>query len=534
MTAGTSEPRTAGQLELHHMLRMLSGTLWELDLERNEARCLGSGSKPISEAAAQPVRDLPSLFDLVHDEERDAARAEYQAFVSGNADSHCVEHRMRQADGSHRWTLIRISVTQCDSAGHPQRLLVLLTDIEERHQREQERSRLEAQLRHVQKLDALGQLTGGIAHDFNNILASVLGYAELGLLESGSTRAQEYFREVVRAAERGRDLIAKLLLFSRAGADGPQLEVTTSLAIVPDTLRMLRPMLPATLTLEVDAAPALPDVQMDASALQQLVLNLAINARDAVGENGSISVQLRRGQSGAATCASCGMALNLGPEWIELVVADDGSGMTAETRSRIFDPFYSTKEAGRGSGLGLSVVHGIVHEHGGHVLLASDPGSGSVFTVLLRPGMAAVDLAPSDEQHLPIDGDGRRLMVVDDDPAIGHFMRTLLERHRFEVDVHDDSDAALDHFESDPERWDLVITDQSMPGLSGVELADELLALRPELPILICSGFSEFVDAGNARELGFSAFLQKPVSVRDLLEALARYLPPRRRVAADV
>ncbi|TVS16369.1 MAG: PAS domain-containing hybrid sensor histidine kinase/response regulator [Gammaproteobacteria bacterium] len=527
MTAGTSGSDRAGEDMLSHLMAMLSAALWEWDLEHDRVRYVGTEV----ELAGYPLNVLPTdlegLFELIHEQERAAARRALDDYVSGRADRYRVEYRLRQADGSYRWLLARGRIVARDADGRPLRLLGLFTDIDVLRRRELERSRLESQLRHVQKLDALGQLTGGIAHDFNNILASVLGYAELGLLESSSPRSLEYFKEVARAAERGRDLIAKLLVFTRAGADSQQSGVTTSLGIVPDTLRMLRPMLPATLHLEVDAAPALSDVQMDASALQQLVLNLAINARDAVGENGRINVVLRRGVGGPAVCASCGAAIDRGPDWIELAVADDGSGMTEEIRSRIFDPFYSTKESGRGSGLGLSVVHGIVHEHGGHILLDTDPGSGSCFTVLLQPAASSAPAAVEPEHDpLPIRGGGRRLLVVDDDPAIGSFLCTLLEGHDFRVDLHQDSDAALVQFESDPERWDLVITDQSMPGLSGVELADELLALRPDLPIVICSGFSEFVDVSNARELGFCAFLQKPVSVRDLLQVLARYLPP--------
>ena len=534
MMAGTSGSHGADEDMLSHLMAMLSAALWEWDVEHDRVRYMGTEVELAGYSLHALPSDLDGFFELVHEEERAAARQALDDYVSGRADRYRVEYRLRQADGSYRWLLARGRIAARGADGRPLRLLGLFTDIDLRRRQETERGRLESQLRHVQKLDALGQLTGGIAHDFNNILASVLGYAELGLLESGSPRSQEYFQEVVRAAERGRDLIAKLLLFTRAGADSQQPGVTASLGIVPDTLRMLRPMLPATLNLEVDAAPALPDVQMDASALQQLVLNLAINARDAVGENGRISVVLRRGTRGQAQCASCGAVIDRSPEWIELAVADDGSGMTEETRARIFDPFYSTKESGRGSGLGLSVVHGIIHEHGGHILLESDPGSGSCFTVLLQPAASASpDAVEPERVPLPIRGGGRRLLVVDDDPAIGTFLGTLLERHDFQVDVHQDSDAVLDQFEADPERWDLVITDQSMPGLSGVELADELLALRPDLPIVICSGFSEFVDASNARELGFCAFLQKPVSVRDLLQVLARYLPPERDRETD-
>ncbi|MCC5888152.1 MAG: response regulator [Gammaproteobacteria bacterium] len=512
--------------DLGQLVAMLSDVLWEWDLRTGRVNYFGEGVRAEDFEGSFP--DTPeSLLELIHEDERELAKQAMEACLSGRSDRYRFEHRLLQSDGEYRWMLSRGRVVERDTAGQPLRVMGLVTDIERRRRREEERLRLEGQLRHMQKLDALGQLTGGIAHDFNNILASVLGYAELGLLETDPAMLRDHLEQVIRSAARGRDLIGKLLLFSRAGSGaGPGL-ATSSLLQVPETLRMLRPMLPATLTMDFEQEPALPDVQIDPSALQQLVLNLTINARDAVGENGWIRVALGRRYEADTLCASCRVPIEAG-DWVALEVADDGSGITADLRARVFDPFFSTKESGEGSGLGLSVVHGIVHEHGGHILLDSEPGGGTRFTLLLRPAEVAV-LAPVEPaQPVAISGANLRVLVVDDESAIGAWLSRLLRMKGFDVEVHQDSEAALDSFEVNPESFDLVITDQSMPGLSGVELADELLALRPDMPILICSGFSEFVNAANACELGFTEFLQKPVSARDLLAAIGRCLPAAR------
>ena len=518
-------PRRAD--DLGRLLGMLSEFLWEWDLCKGSVSCFIEG-------APAPVFDdsFPATpgawLKLVHEDERDLAEQAMAACLTGRSDRYRFEHRLLQDDGQYRWMLSRGLVLERDDAGHPLRVMGLVTDIERRRQREEERLRLEGQLRQMQKLDALGQLTGGIAHDFNNILASVLGYAELSLLKTDSAPLRDHLEQVIRSAERGRDLIGKLLLFGRGGAAGLQTLASSSLLPVAETLRMLRPMLPATLTVEFEEASRLPDVQIDPGALQQLVLNLTINARDAVGENGWIGLALRRHYESGAVCASCRAPIEAG-DWVALEVSDDGVGMTTDVRARIFDPFFSTKEAGEGAGLGLSVVHGIVHEHGGHVLLDSEPGSGTRFTILLRAAQVQAVAPPEPASSTVIAGADLSVLVVDDESAIGAWLARLLRMQGFDVEVHQDSEAALQRFEANPQGWDLVITDQSMPGLSGVELADELLALQPDLPILICSGFSEFVDGANAQDLGFSEFLQKPVSARDLLAAIGRCLPAATR-----
>jgi len=515
--------------ELQQLIELLSDFLWEWDLRDDSARYFGHGVH----AAGYVLEDVPARGarwdEYIHPEDQDMVHRSIAEYLQGKTARYRVEYRVRQADGHYRWVLGRGLIVEWDDDGRPRRMLGLITDITHRREREAERERLESQLRHVQKLDALGQLTGGIAHDFNNILAGILGYAELGLLEFADPRLSSYLEEIVRASERGRELIGKLLLFSRTGHDSPRRATSGSLDMVDETLRMLRPMLPSTLSITVDRAPDLPNALIDPSQLQQLILNLAINARDAIGQNGDIRVVLGLG-SGLSdelrTCASCGEVLVRSDEWIELAIEDDGPGIAEEMRGRIFDPFFSTKDASQGSGLGLSVVHGIVHDHGGHILLESEVGTGTRFTVLLRQAAPeAPSLPPPSPELVVLDGRGRRILVVDDEPAICAMMSRLLERHGFEVEAHQDSNAALTRFVDSPDDWALVITDQSMPGLSGVELADELLAITPDLPILICSGFSDFVSPDNAKDLGFSDYLQKPVTASELFAAVHRCLP---------
>ncbi|HSG64748.1 MAG TPA: ATP-binding protein, partial [Gammaproteobacteria bacterium] len=349
------------------------------------------------------------------------------------------EFRIRDEQaGGWRWVLSRGRAMERDEEGLPLRVVGLMSDISRRREREAERSRLEAQLRHVQKLDALGQLTGGIAHDFNNILASVLGYAELGIMALGDSSEQVtgYMREIRSAADRGRELISKMLLFSRGNAGADEGLRVAPVSLIDDTVRMLRPMLPATLTVETVLAPGLPPLGLEPTHLQQLLLNLTINARDAVGENGSVQIRAEAAQTGPALCASCGAAFSVEEGFLCLSVGDDGPGIPEHILANVFDPFFSTKETGRGSGLGLSVVHGIVHDHGGHIMVeSSDDGT---LVRLLIPVATAEEPLPQVQILPPVtEGRGRHVLVVDDELAIGRWMAALLEMRGFVVDIYD-------------------------------------------------------------------------------------------------
>ncbi|MBN8509763.1 MAG: PAS domain S-box protein, partial [Burkholderiales bacterium] len=371
-------------------------------------------------------------------------------------------------------------------------VLAIVRDITERRAAEEERERLEAQLRQAQKMEAIGQLTGGIAHDFNNILTSVIGYlvlAEERAAGLADERLQRQLGKAQLAAQRARELIAQMLAFARRQRGERRVLALTPL--VQQTLQLLRSTLPA--SVGVDAAlpegPG-PSAEVDPVQIEQVLFNLCINARDAIGETGLIRVRLRPA-GGAFTCASCRARVDAGA-WVAIAVADDGCGIEPQTIERIFEPFFSTKEVGRGSGMGLAMVHGIVHDHGGHVDVQSRPGAGSTFRVLLpavgthgdagRPETPAAGARP---QPAALAG---RVLVVDDEAMVGDFMAELLGGWGLQVQVERGPQAALDWLADPRHEVELLITDQTMPQLTGLQLAQRAVALRPELPVLLYTG----------------------------------------------
>lgn len=529
-------PPSADSEHVDALLDLVADLRWEWDLVNQRAYHYGRGLL-LSDIGEDGLPSAPlDLLSVVHPDDRERVYAAAVEHLEGRTPHFTCEYRITMAaGGAWRWVESRGTVVERDPEGRALRVAGLITDITVRRSAEAEQAQLEDQVRHMQKLDALGQLTGGIAHDFNNILASVLGYAELGAmaLQKGDDgrgnadlreRLETYLTEIRGAADRGRELIAKMLVFSRGGGSpGTGEERVAPLSLVEDTVRMLRPMLPATLAVRLRIDPELPAVAIDPTQLQQLLLNLIINARDAVGENGVVTVRAQLPGARRCVCASCARNVAVAPDLVELSVVDDGPGIPHALREKIFDPFFTTKEAGRGSGLGLSVVHGIVHEHGGHLCLASSE-EGTAITLLLPPAEMPAPQQQIGDRDTEVEGRGRRILIIDDEAPIARWMAALLEEHGFVADVYHDPQHALRRFHLTPEHWDLVITDQSMPGLSGVELADELLAASPELPVIVCSGYSEFVEAANAEDFGFRAFLEKPVSGERLLETVMAVL----------
>jgi len=531
--------------DLDALVDLVADLRWEWDLANDSAHHYGPGLLVSGLAEGLP-RSPVGLLTLVHPDDRATVEAAARDHIEGRAADFVCEYRITTGDDAWRWVESRGRVVERDAQGVALRVAGLITDVTHRRAAEADQAQLSRQVRHMQKLDALGQLTGGIAHDFNNILASVMGYAELGVmaLQKGAhgaaaadtrDRLDTCLAEIRGAADRGRELIGKMLMFSRGGmaADG-RAERIAAIGIIEDTVRMLRPMLPATLAVRLRLGDDVPALAVDPTQLQQLLLNLVINARDAVGENGVVTVQAQRASGGSCVCASCAQNVELGSDDVLLTVRDDGPGIPRALREKIFDPFFTTKEAGRGSGLGLSVVHGIVHEHGGHVCLDSSE-EGTAITLVLPSADAPVIEDDARAAPTEIDGRGRKVLVIDDEEPIARWIATLLEENGFVADIYHDPQHALRRFAIPPDHWDLVITDQSMPGLSGVELADELLAESPDLPVVICSGYSEFVAAGDAEEFGFRAFLHKPVSGDRLLATVASVLeraprPPNLRV----
>jgi PAS domain S-box-containing protein len=393
-------------------------------------------------------------------------------------------------------------------------------DITPRLQAEAERQKLEDQLRQAQKMEAIGTLAGGIAHDFNNILAAILGYATLvrdELPPDSQVRADQ--QEVLTAAERATDLVRHILAFSRQHQ--AEIVPVRLAAVIKEVARLLRASLPSTIALhwhvddDVDDATVMGDV----SQLHQILMNLGTNAGYAMkASGGKLEITL----SGRLV-EEDGFLSPLDPgRYLQLSVTDNGPGIPAEIRERIFDPFFTTKEVGEGTGLGLSTVHGIVAQMGGAVTVYSEVGIGTVFHVYLpradRTAAAAGQAAP----QLPR-GEGR-ILFVDDEPAIAKMGQMMLQKLGYSVTPMEDSTQALELFRSDPQAFDLVITDQTMPGLTGDRLTLGIHELRPLCPVILCTGFSEILTPEKLAELRVADFLTKPVAPSTMASAVARTL----------
>ena len=391
-------------------------------------------------------------------------------------------------------------------------LIASVRDVTAQKQSEQDRLNLETQLQQASKMEAIGQLAGGIAHDFNNILASIIGYTELSLAAPPGVEPSQvhgYLREVIAAGQRARDLISQMLTFTRAHRGKPiVVKVSDSIAEVS---RMLRAAIPKTIHMETSASDDEPAVEIDPVQLQQVVLNLLINARDSITGNGRIDVRVSR-VVGRGRCASCGA--DLAGDFVEIAVADTGHGISDELLPRIFDMFVSTRAPGNGTGIGLWLIHTLVHEYDGHITVETS-ARGTTFRVVLPVERPRGDVEMP-ATKLP---DGH-ILVVDDEVSVGNFIGEVLRNAGYQVVVYHDSSLALDHLGAKHDEIALVLTDQSMPQVSGLELAELATSLPNAPPVVIITGYADKADKGRIAELGIGRVLSKPFRIEDLLDAV--------------
>lgn len=389
-----------------------------------------------------------------------------------------------------------------------------------------EQKNLQKQLLQSQKMESIGQLTGGIAHDFNNILASILGYSELAISnfanESG-TNLNKYLTEIHHAGERGRDLVADMLAFGRT-TPGEVRSVNPEL-IISEVLQLLKPTLPSSVFINVNIASELPFIMADPVQMHQVITNLVINAYHAIGEHGKIELTLHAPHYLEGVCNSCHK--HFAGEFIEISIHDNGPGIPKDNIEHIFEPFFTTKVVGKGSGLGLSVVHGILHKCNGHILVESEKNTGTNFRLILQPSITGTEhyeVADDNSEMTAPAVENKCIMVVDDEPGISSFVTELLNINGYKVQAFNDPLAALKCFTSDPNSIDLLITDQTMPKLTGAELAEKLISLNPKLPVILCTGYSENINEEKSHQLGIAAFIKKPVVTSKLLDLVATLL----------
>jgi PAS domain S-box-containing protein len=395
----------------------------------------------------------------------------------------------------------------------------ILIDLTPIQKAEDERKKLEAQLQQAQKMEAIGALAGGIAHDFNNILSAIIGYTELAMLNEGSECCTAELKEALSAANRAKDLVRQILAFSRQTSD-EQMPVSVAL-VTREVLRLIRATLPATIEIKTCIDPKAGTVLINAVELHQIIMNLCTNAQHAIGGHaGVVEVEIRSEEIGPAQDEEL-IDLRPGPH-VRISVRDSGSGIPPDVIQRIFDPYFTTKEKGVGTGLGLAVVHGIVRKNGGAIRVESQPGKGSAFHIYLRRTEAGAPLGP--EPAAPVPGGSERILLVDDEKMLAEVGRQALRKLGYDVVSRTSPVEALELFRAKPDHFDLVITDQTMPGMSGDELARELRKVKPRLPVIVCTGYSHTLDHERASQIGIKAFVMKPLLIKELAEAVRRAL----------
>ncbi len=427
-------------------------------------------------------------------------------------------YRLRRYDGEYRW-LLDDGCPRYDSKGEFIGYIGYCLDITKYKQSEEENKQLQAQLLQAQKMEAIGTLAGGIAHDFNNILGAIIGYTEIAIDSiPPDSIAVGYLDEVEKASHRAASLVKQILAFSRqANTENTALQPAS---IIKEAIKILRPSLPSTITIKHQIDTATKSIVADPSQVHQILMNLCTNAYHAMEMHGGIL---------EITLKDCELSLEdlknqtgVSPgSFVVLIIGDSGPGITAEIRDKIFDPYFTTKEVGKGTGMGLAIVHGIIKRYGGFITCESVLGIGTVFKVYF-PAMDLAVTAPAKTfENIP--SGKERILFIDDEEILVDLGKTMLERLGYEVTVRTSSLEAWNTFRNQSDQFDIVITDQTMPGLTGSDLALKILQLRPNLPVILCTGYSSLISEEKAKSFGIKGFAMKPL-VRKEIALLIREL----------
>jgi signal transduction histidine kinase/CheY-like chemotaxis protein len=395
-------------------------------------------------------------------------------------------------------------------------------DITKRKKAEKEKMELELQLSQKQKIEAVGTLAGGIAHDFNNILGAMQGYLELSLDDlSEDSAVREHLEQIVSCVDRAAKLVKQILTFSRKDQEEGVKEPVQISLIVKEVLGMLRSSLPATIKLSRKIQADTSKVMADSTQIHQVLVNLCTNASHAMQENGGqLEVSLEDVELKEETRIG---DENVKPgNYVKVSVSDTGHGIEKETLERIFEPFFTTKKKNEGTGLGLSVVHGIIKSHDGAITVSSTPGKGTKFEIFL-PRIESSEVQESESSETTTK-DKELILLVDDEEMIVNSTKQILERLGFDVICRTSSTDALEEFQEEPEKFDLVITDQVMPNITGTQLSEKLLSIRPDISIILCSVFPEDVSIEEIKKIGIKEFIAKPISMQKLNKTIRNVL----------
>jgi PAS domain S-box-containing protein len=502
------------------LVSSVDGVVWEADPETAQFLFVSSAAQRLLGYPVEEWLQPGFWIKHMHPDDREAAIS-FCRIESLAGRSHVFDYRMIAADG--RILHIRDYVTVLMESGKPRLLRGILVDITAQKQIEEQKRRLETDLHHAQRLESIGTLAGGIAHDFNNIIGAILGNAELALKDVPADHpASESLDEINKAGLRARHLVQMILAFGRG--DRVEKRPLPIQPVVEEAVHLLRPSLPKGVRIVTRIDPTGGPVLTDASQIHQIVMNLGTNACQAMEDRtGTIHISL---DPVSLDLAEASRIPGLSPgNHLLLAVRDEGIGMDAATLGRIFDPFFTTKGVGKGTGLGLPVVHGIVTGHQGAIRVTSKPNQGACFEVFLPITPELPEATPAPAMPLPrLSGAGRHILMLDDEEALVRYQSRLLEREGFKVTGFTSPARALEYLRQAPEAVDGLITDLNLPGASGIEVIQEARRLRPGLPVILMSGLISEDLKEAARDQGAGEFLAKPGNAEGLMAALQRVL----------
>jgi len=460
-----------------------------------------------------------SALDILTEESQKRFLDRLDNLFNGKQLPRTVEYKARAKDGREFWIFLDARY-EYDRDGKPSGATVVAHDITDRKKAEEEKLRLEDQLQQAQKMEAVGTLAGGIAHDFNNILSVIIGYTELILMNGNvDSEVKQNLKEIFNASKHARDMVKQILAFSRQSKhERKPIQVRH---IIKEALKMLRASLPATIKIQQKIEKNTGVIEADPTQFHQVLMNLCTNAAHAMHEkDGVLEISLSNidwDQKAAARPPE----LKPGP-YLKLSVSDTGDGINPDAQDQIFEPYFTTKEKGEGTGLGLAVVQGIIKSHNGAVTVESKVGQGSTFNVYLP--VIQRNVATDEVVSAPLPMGQERILLVDDEQPLVEIGKQMLERLGYTVAARTSSVEALELFKAQPGRFDLVITDIVMPNMTGETLAEKLMDIRADIPIILCTGYSEKFTRQQASQMGVRSFLMKPLLMQDLANTVRQAL----------
>jgi PAS domain S-box-containing protein len=506
---------------LHELIETIPAPIFYKDINGVYLGCNTIFARWFGKSNADEIKGLniqaiiPSSSALLHSQKDDELLA-----VGGKT---IYEANLAGPQGELRHYRVH-KAAYADARGKPVGVVGILMDITDLKNMEEARRDLEGQLRQAQKLEAIGTLAGGIAHDFNNILAAVSGYSELALTQVGAeTKTSQYLEQVLGASARAKELIKQILTFSRKTEQ--EIQPVNIGLVANEALKLLRATLPPSIEMEISLDTEAGLVSADPTHIHQVFMNLCTNAAHAMEDKeGILRVKTRQVTIPESDIVEKG--IKAPGSYLELKIADTGHGMTKINMERIFDPYFTTKAPGEGTGLGLSVVHGIIKSIGGSIDVESERGQGSVFTILM-PIVEQEEVQAEKTERVDTHGD-ERIMVVDDESSIIELLSVQLGKLGYQITAFENGDKAWAHFESNPENFDAVITDLLMPGMQGDKLVEKIKGIKPGIPIMVYSGFSECMLKHDGMKTEADALLLKPTSGTEIAETLRKLLDEKR------